>query len=311
MLSFLALVQWIVHRASTSRMWVRFLHAGPIFLALALVSTSTFAKPKQSASLEHNAQAVLLFDQKTNKIIEARNIYAQFPIASITKLMTAYVVLETKLDLDAKIKVVPVAVEQSNNLKNGTMVTRRELLLLTLIASDNKAARLLAESHPSGYTEFIAVMNYTAKSLNMYSTNFNDPSGLSVFNTSTAWDLHLLNRAVAKYSIFGDAAMSKTANPQAETRAGKIYKFIIRNTSALAGDYDLLVGKTGFTNAAKWCISMQVRSSGTVFDIVILGSPTKQNRNTLAKNLIKEHVGRLVSAGAMFNIEQIDYSDAR
>ncbi len=291
-------------------MGVRFPHAGPVILMLALAFPA-FAKKTQVASHVPQAHAVLLFDHKTNKIVEGQEVHTAFPIASITKVMTAYVVLETKLDLDEKIKVVPLTVEQSHNLKNGTMVTRRELLTLALIASDNKAARLLAESHPSGYSEFMAIMNSTAKSLNMNSTHFNDPSGLSVFNVSTAWDLHLLNRAVTKYSIFSDAAMSKTANPQAETRVGKIYKFIIRNTSALAGEYDLLVGKTGFTNAARWCISMQVRSAGTAFDVIILGSPNKQVRNELAKSLIKQQVGRLVSASAMLNIEQIDYNDAR
>jgi D-alanyl-D-alanine endopeptidase (penicillin-binding protein 7) len=309
-LFFLALVQWIVHRASTSRMWVRFLHAGPILLMLALAFPAV-AKTKQVASSAPQAQAVLLFDYNTNKIVDGRDVHVQFPIASITKLMTVYAVLESKVDLEEKVKVVPLAVEQSHNLKNGTLVSRRELLTLALIASDNKAARLLAESHPAGYAEFIALMNFTAKSLNMNSTYFNDPSGLSVFNVSTAWDLHLLNNAINKYSIFSDAAMSKTASPQVETKVGKIYKFIIRNTSALAGEYDLLVGKTGFTNAAKWCISMQVRSNGVKFDVIILGSPNKQIRNALAKDLIKEHVGRLVSTGAMYNIEQIDRADAR
>jgi D-alanyl-D-alanine endopeptidase (penicillin-binding protein 7) len=304
-LALLAFVQWIGHESSKFIMGVRFPHAGPIFLALAL-ALPVNAKPRQNAPSVPQAQAVLLFDYKTNRVVEGENIHLQRPIASITKLMTAYVVLESRVDLDEAIKITQLTIENSPVLKNGTSTTRRDLLHLTLISSDNKAARLLAESHPGGYSEFIALMNSTAQSLGMVQTSFTDPSGLSVFNVSTAWDLHLLNRAINKYSVFSETAMSKTSQQQAQTRRGKLYRFVIRNTSALAGEYDLLVGKTGFTNAAKWCISTQVRLSGNVFDVIILGSPNKQTRNRLAKELIEKHISAIASQSTMFNIEQLD-----
>lgn len=305
-MSFLALVQWIVHRASTSRMWVRFLHAGPIILTLVLATTPAAGKTKQVAPSADQARAVLLFDYTTNTVVEGKNIHERFPIASITKLMTAYVVLESRVDLDEKIKITPVRIENSRVLKNGSYTTRRELLYTTLIASDNKASRLLAEAHPQGEVEFVALMNMTAKAIGMTNTFFVDPSGLGVFNVSTAWDLHLLNRAVSKYSFFRDTAMQKTMQQQAENRRGKLYKFVVRNTSALAGDYDLLVGKTGFTNAAKWCISLQVRLSGKPFDVIVLGSPKKETRNALARKLIETHISLLASKSTLFDIEQID-----
>ena len=310
MKSFLALVQWIVHRASTSRMWVRFLHAGPIILALAL-ATPAIAKSKREALPVPVTQAVLLFDYKTNQVVEGENIHVQRPIASSTKLMTAYVVLESRVSLDEEIKITQLQIENSPVLKNGSSTTRRELLYLTLIASDNKAARILAESHPSGYSEFIALMNSTARSLNMFNTAFTDPSGLSIFNVSTAWDLHLLNRAINKYSIFSETAMSKTSQQQAQTQKGKLYRFMIRNTSALAGEYDLLIGKTGFTNAAKWCISTQVRLSGNVFDVIVLGAKDKHTRNRLAKTIIEKHISSIASQSTIFNIEQLDSNNRR
>lgn len=309
-MSFLALVQWIVHRASTSRMWVRFLHAGPIILALALTTPAT-AKTKRVAPPVPDTQAVLLFDYKTNTIVESINIHKQLPIASVSKLMTVYVVLESRAELDERITITPVTIEGSKVIRPGMVTTRRELINLALISSDNYAAKMLAEAHPGGFGNFIATMNTTAKILGMQNTTFSDPSGLSVFNQSTAWDLHLLNSAINKYSVFTDAAMSKTSYQRAENKKGKITEFVIRNTSALAGEYDIRIGKTGFTNAAKWCISMQVRMAANSFDVIVLGSPTKEHRNKLARNLINTHIGRLAGYSTMHQIEQLDGEGTR
>ena len=303
MLHYLALVQWIVHRASTSRIWVRFLYAGPLVLALALPVS---AKPKSVAPPAPEARAVLLFDQKTKTVVEGINIHERMPIASVSKLITAYVVLESRVDLDQRVMVPASVVEHSRVLRTGDLVTRRELLYMALIASDNLAARTLASAHPGGYNAFLLTMNTTVRSLGMMNTGFADVSGLSVFNTSTAWDLHLLHTAITKYSIFNDTAMSKTATQQVESTRGKVKQFIMRNTSALAGEFDLQLGKTGFTNAAKWCISMQVRHDGKYFDVIVLGSPTKEIRNKLAKKLIQKYTNGFVSIVAIDKIEQMD-----
>jgi D-alanyl-D-alanine carboxypeptidase len=249
---------------------------------------------------------VLLFDQKTKTVLEGINIHERMPIASVSKLVTAYVVLESRVDLDEKVKVPPSAIDRSRVLRTGTMVSRRELLHMTLIASDNLAARTLATAHPSGYENFIATMNLTVKLLGMDNTGFSDASGMSVFNTSTAWDLHLLNGAIVKYSIFNDTAMSKISVQQIEGARGKVKQFIMRNTSALAGEFDLQLGKTGFTNAAKWCIDMQIRHAGRSFDVIVLGSPSKEVRNRLAKKLIQRYTNNLIGISAIDKIEQID-----
>jgi D-alanyl-D-alanine carboxypeptidase len=131
-----------------------------------------------------------------------------------------------------------------------------------------------------------------------------------VFNTSTVWDLHLLNTAIVKYSIFNDTAMSKTATQQVEGSRGKVKRFVMRNTSALAGEFDLQLGKTGFTNAARWCIDMQVRHRGRSFDVIVLGSPSKEVRNKLAKKLIQKYTNGLIGLSAIDKIEQIDTDEA-
>ena len=299
----LALVQWIVHRASTSRIWVRFLYAGPLVLALAAQAD---AKPKSVAPPAPEARAVLLFDQKTKTVVEAINIHERLPIASVSKLVTAYVVLESQADLDQKVKVPASSIDRSKILRADSVVTRRELLYMALIASDNLAARTLADAHPGGYNNFISKMNTTVKSLGMMNTGFADASGLSVFNTSTAWDLHILNTAIVKYSIFNDTAMSKTATQQVEGARGKIKQFIMRNTSALAGEFDLQLGKTGFTNAAKWCIDLQVRHGSKSFDVIVLGSPSKEVRNKLAKKLIQKYTNGFIGMTVIDQIDQID-----
>lgn len=276
-----------------------------LLLALTL-SFSVAAKAKHIAPPAPEARAVLLFDQKTNSIKEAINIHERMPIASVSKLMTAYVVLESKAQLDDKITVVPQAVQGSRVLKSGMIVTRRELLHMALIASDNLATKMLADTHPGGYVAFMSEMNRTAKRLGMANTGFSDPSGLSVFNTSTAWDLHLLNRSLVKYSLFNDTAMSKTATQYAQTKHGKWQSFVIRNTNVLAGNYDIRSGKTGYTNPAGWCISMTVRHQGQEFDLIVLGSPSKKVRNDLVVLKLKRFMNTVTSSAVINNIEQIE-----
>ena len=279
-----------------------------IVLVLALVmSSSVFAKLlKHAAPPAPEARAVLLFDQKTNTVKEELNIHTRMPIASITKLMTAYVVLESNTSLDEKVTIVSQAVQGSRILKPGMVVTRGELLHMALIASDNLAAKTLADMHPLGYSAFMGEMNRTAKRLGMLNTGFIDPSGLSVFNTSTAWDLLLLNRSLVKYSLFNDTAMSKTATQYAQSKRGTIQQLFIKNTSIFAGEYDLRLGKTGFTNPAGWCINMKVRYNGSDFDLIVLGSPSKAVRNTVTSKLLKKYTTRSVRTLAQDKIEQID-----
>jgi len=271
------------------------------------MSSSVFAKLlKHAAPPAPEARAVLLFDQKTNTVKEELNIHTRMPIASITKLMTAYVVLESNTSLDEKVTIVSQAVQGSRILKPGMVVTRGELLHMALIASDNLAAKTLADMHPLGYSAFMGEMNRTAKRLGMLNTGFIDPSGLSVFNTSTAWDLLLLNRSLVKYSLFNDTAMSKTATQYAQSKRGTIQQLFIKNTSIFAGEYDLRLGKTGFTNPAGWCINMKVRYNGSDFDLIVLGSPSKAVRNTVTSKLLKKYTTRSVRTLAQDKIEQID-----
>lgn len=283
-------------------MGVRFPHAGPLLLALFLSMPATAKKPVKTLE---PARAVLIFDKSSNSIKEEKNIHQVMPIASVTKLMTAYVVLESRANLDEKITIRRQRIEGSNHLKDGMQVTRNELIHLSLISSDNLAAKMLAVAHPQGYDSFIAEMNATAQRLGMKDTSFIEPTGL-LPNTSTAWDLHLLNTAVSKYSIFRDSAMSKTSTQEAQNKKGIWQKLIIRNTNAFAGDYDIKVGKTGFTNPAGWCISMLINHQGREFDIIVLGSPSKKVRNDLVSNKLNDYMSWITANSVIKKIEIID-----
>ncbi len=283
-------------------MGVRFPHAGPLLLALFLSMPATAKKPVKTVE---PARAVLIFDKSSNTIKEEKNIHQVMPIASVTKLMTAYVVLESRANLDEKITIRRQRIEGSNHLKDGMQVTRNELIHLSLISSDNLAAKMLAVAHPQGYDSFIAEMNATAQRLGMKDTSFIEPTGL-LPNTSTAWDLHLLNTAVSKYSIFRDSAMSKTSTQEAQNKKGIWQKLIIRNTNAFAGDYDIKVGKTGFTNPAGWCISMLINHQGREFDIIVLGSPSKKVRNDLVSNKLNDYMSWITANSVIKKIEIID-----
>jgi D-alanyl-D-alanine endopeptidase (penicillin-binding protein 7) len=264
-------------------------------------------KPQQALPAEP-ARAVLLFDRKTNTVKESLNLHEVMPIASVTKLMTAYVVLESHADLNEVITVSQQKIEGSRVLKAGMKLTRNELLHLALIASDNLAAKLLAVAHPRGYDAFINEMNAAAKQIGMTNTHYIEPTGL-LLNTSTVWDLHLLNQTVAKYSIFSDAAMSKTSTQTAQTKKGLWQRLVIRNTSAFAGEYDIRVGKTGFTNPAGWCIDMLVRHNGHEFDLIVLGSPNKQARNKLVAAKLKGYMSSITANAVSDKIDQIDIPD--
>jgi D-alanyl-D-alanine endopeptidase (penicillin-binding protein 7) len=304
-LNFLALVQWIVHRASTSRIWVRFLYAGPLLLASSLAMPAYAKKP---VKVVESARAVLIYDRTRGTIKEEKNLHEAMPIASVTKLMTAYTVLESRADLNEKITVRTQKIERSPVLRDGMLLSRNELLHLSLISSDNLAAKTLALAHPEGYDAFIALMNNQAQRLGMTNTRYIEPTGL-LPNTSTAWDLHILNSALIKYSIFNETAMSKTATQDAQSKKGLWQRLAIRNTNAFAGEYDIKVGKTGFTNPAGWCISMLIRHQGQEFDLIVLGSPSKKIRNELVALKLKDHMNWITANAVIKKIELTEFPE--
>jgi D-alanyl-D-alanine carboxypeptidase len=263
------------------------------------------AEAKKTKSPVEPARAVLVFNKTTGTVADQLNAHTAIPIASVTKLMTAFVVLESHADMDEKLVVIPQKIEGSRVLRTGMTITRRELLNLALISSDNLAAKLLAVHHPQGYDSFINEMNTTAQRLGMVNTHYIEPTGL-LQNTSTAWDLHLLNQAIAKYKTFSDAAMSASASADAQNKRGIWQRFVIHNTNAFAGKYNIIIGKTGFTNPAGWCIDMRIGYREQEFDIIVLGSPNKKIRNDLVANKLNDYMNFITRNAVIFKIDNFD-----
>lgn len=214
------------------------------------------ANSAPAKSMSITATSWLVADGDGN-IIESVNSNQQRSIASITKLMTAMVVLDAKQDLDENIK--------------GS--TRLELLQLMLIKSDNHAAELLCEYYPNGRSRCINAMNWKAYSLGLQNTRYADPSGLNIMNVSTAQELVKIVIESSKYSEIVTA--SNTAH-------GKIKKkkqyFVFNNTNPLVATKDFIITKTGYIRASGGCIVMMLNTHIGQRIVIVLGSKNTRTR---------------------------------
>lgn len=217
-----------------------------------------------------------------NKETEVRSI------ASITKLMNVLVSLNMGLSLDEKVKVT--GSERSSHIRPGMLITRGNLLLLALVSSDNLAARTLAETSGIQYNSYIALMNVTARSLDMTDTVYIDATGLSGENRSSVVDIKKLLLETEKWQIFKNSA-STTAIKVAGLRPSKKRGYtnvpvVGHNTNIYAGKLDIIAAKTGFTNSAGRCLTMYFVKDGIKYALVVLGAKNSQERKLLVDQLL-------------------------
>jgi D-alanyl-D-alanine endopeptidase (penicillin-binding protein 7) len=201
--------------------------------------------------------------------------------------MTAIVTLESGKEMYALLPLY----SRLGSLLPRKRYTREELLTAMLVRSDNAAAETLAEDYPGGRAGFLKAMNRKAQDLGMTNTKFIDPSGLSVFNVSTANDIVKLLKVSATNSFIRETSVKKQAI--FETQAQKqIRKIILPNTnSPVLFEFDnIVVTKTGYTNPAGWCVGLVVEQKGQTFYIVILGAKNKQERLDKIKNIMYNHI---------------------
>lgn len=195
------------------------------------------------------------------------------PIASITKLMTAMVVLDARLPLDEKLKVdisqTPEMKGVYSRVRLNSEISRKEMLLLALMSSENRAAASLAHHYPGGYNAFINAMNAKAKSLGMNNTRFVEPTGLSVHNVSTARDLTKLLIATKQYPLIGQLS---TTREEMATFSNPAYTLPFRNTNHLVyrDNWNIQLTKTGFTNAAGHCLVMRTVFNNKPVALVVM-----------------------------------------
>jgi len=200
-------------------------------------------------------------------IIQSKNITEQRSIGSITKLMTVMVVLDAHQDLDEKLKPY----------------TRRELIQLALVKSDNTAAKRLCEQFPGGYNECVWAMNNKASVLGLANTHFIEPTGLSVFNVSTVEDLIRLVSVARRYPEIVQASRTAHLNIAVKKRV-----LIVKNTNPIVAQHpeEFWVSKTGFINAAGGCIVMMKDTPAGLRTVVVLGSRNTRTRIPEAETIL-------------------------
>lgn len=223
--------------------------------------------------------SALVIDQSTGQPLVEKQPDAVVPIASISKLMTAMVVLDAKLDLQ---EVISIGEEDVNGLKGtrsrlpvGTTMTRETAMLLALMSSENRAAHALGRHYPGGMPAFVQAMNKKAHALGMYNSRFEEPTGLSSNNVSTAHDLARMVAAAARYPEIRQ--YSTTAEAKVELN-GRIRDFGNTNALVRSDNWEIGVSKTGYISEAGRCLVMQARVADKPVVIVLLDSVGKMTR---------------------------------
>lgn len=237
-----------------------------------------------ATDLKLASAAALVIDQDKGQLLYGKNIHAIQPIASITKLMTAMVVLDAKLRLDQQIRIdhddVDLLKGTRSRLQVGTLLTRRELLRLALMASENRAASALGRVYPGGTNAFIAAMNRKATALGMRETRFLDSSGLNPGNVSTAQDLAILVNASYQYPLIRHFTTSESYEVEmpAKRQRSRLVEFRNSNGLVRAGSWDIGLSKTGYISEAGRCLVMQATIAARPVIIVLLDSWGKMTR---------------------------------
>ena len=241
-----------------------------------------------------SSQSVLVLDQASGQLLLEKNAALQTPIASITKLMTAMLILDAGQPLDERITITT---EDRDTLKGtgsrlafGAHYTRGQLLHLALIASDNRAAHALGRTYPGGLDRFVANMNRMARALGMRDTVYVEPTGLSSGNRSTALDLAKLAdyayqnypeirdiSSSAHYTLGNQRVVVKKKNKKEQVQYRPV-AFNNTNRFTRADDWHIGLSKTGFINEAGHCLVMQAQVANRDVIIVLLDAQGKNNR---------------------------------
>ena len=263
---------------------------------LALLFTSSVAIAPVALAVKAPVQqelasgSALLVDLKTNEVLYSSNPDYVVPIASVTKLMTAVVTLDAKPAMDEQLPIVIKDVKQMRGIfsrvRVGSELSRRDMLQLTLMSSENRAAASLAHHYPGGVPAFVAAMNAKAKALGMTRTHYVEPTGLSELNVSSANDLLKLLKATQQYPLIGQFS---TTPEKTQALHKPNYTLGFRNTNSLVHkpNWSIQLTKTGFTNAAGHCLVMRTQMANRQVAFVVLDAFGKYTHMADANRLKK------------------------
>jgi D-alanyl-D-alanine endopeptidase (penicillin-binding protein 7) len=269
-------------------------HGSPLAeLALCLIAalvpaaasaTAQTARPKSTPDVRSHSYLVL--DEDDASVLAARNERTAAPIASLTKLMTAIVVLEAGQPMDEMLTITADDVRgtagSGSRLGKGARLSRADMLHLALMSSENRAAHVLCRTYPRGQAACVKAMNAKARALGMKSARFVEATGLSAGNVASAQDLAKLVLAAARYPKIREFS----TDPEHAVRLGR-GSLEFRNTNNLVKNpaWQVKLQKTGYTAEAGRCLVMQTVIDGRDVVIVLLNSWGKYTRTADAKRI--------------------------
>lgn len=232
------------------------------------------------------SQSALIFNNKTGEILYQKNADRVMPIASISKLMSAMVVLDARLDMNEPITITADEIDRlkgtGSRLAIGTTLTRGELLHLSLMSSENRATHALGRTYPGGMSAFVAAMNAKAQSLGMYSSRFYEPTGLNFQNVSTANDLNRMVAAASKYPLINK---NSTSNYGSVWTANGRQNYKNSNALVREGSWNIELQKTGYIREAGRSMVVKANVQNQPITIVLLNSPTSTTRVNDARKI--------------------------
>ncbi|HET7731334.1 MAG TPA: D-alanyl-D-alanine endopeptidase [Usitatibacter sp.] len=248
------------------------------------------------------SSGVMVLDANTGQTLYSKNADHSAPIASITKLMTAMVVLDAKLSLDEVLQITNEDIDLIKNTRSrlpiGSHFRRDDLLRLALMASDNRAASALGRNYPGGIITFVDAMNAKAKLLGLNATHFVDSSGLAPGNVSSASDLGRLVAEASKYDLIKEYSTTGAVNVQLPD-SKRMLSFVNTNALVRAGDWQIGLSKTGFINESGKCLVMQAMIANQPIVIVLLdswGRLTRIGDAVRIRKWLEKNPGKLVSS---------------
>jgi D-alanyl-D-alanine endopeptidase (penicillin-binding protein 7) len=261
-------------RATRTGIYPVLLLIGLVALTLSpvLSAASRFSDLEGSPDLRSASALVIGADAD---VIYGKDIDTVRPIASITKLMTAMVILDAGLDLDEPITVTKADRDlvqlTGSRLEFGATLTRREMILLAIMSSENRAATALGRTWPGGLEQFVDRMNAGAAKLGMTRTRFADPAGLRVENQSTAHDLGRMVTAAQAYALIREASTTRRLEVRPWPNRGPL-NYVNTNRLLKNDTWDIELSKTGYINESGRCLVMQATIDGELVSIVLLNS---------------------------------------
>ncbi|MBL0168880.1 MAG: D-alanyl-D-alanine endopeptidase [Propionivibrio sp.] len=244
-----------------------------------ILAANNSAAWSETSKLVVQSGSALVIEQSGGDALYQKNASVVVPIASITKLMTAMVVLDSSPNLNSPITISDDDVDylrgSRSRLHVGSVMTREYALLLALMSSENRAANALARHYPGGMPAFLVAMNIKAQALGMRDTHFEDPTGLTSNNVSTARDLAKMVAAAHRYPLIREFSTTPEATVDIGGR-----ELAYRNTNPLvkSAAWDVGLSKTGYIHEAGKCLVMQARVADKPVVIVLLDSAGKQTR---------------------------------